>query len=181
MYFIETKATSRLPYFGHLPLNIYLSLVCIAAVATKLRGLNFIHFCIFVLSQKSKLWIILYLLMAVLAINTALKAARQNLQKYLPPPPPQSLMWTLKLAKVWTTTYCLGLYIIHYYSMVSLVRNRTCSGIISFFQSSTGLTGCRTGRHSGIYKYICTWTLTWTCSINMNMQNGHGHAELPWT
>jgi hypothetical protein len=33
---------------------------------------------------------------------------------------------------------------------VSLVRYRACSGIISFFQSGTGLTKCRTVRHSGI-------------------------------
>jgi hypothetical protein len=44
MYLIETKATSRLPYFGHLPLNIYLSVVCIAAVATKLRGIKIYSF-----------------------------------------------------------------------------------------------------------------------------------------
>jgi hypothetical protein len=34
MYFIETKTTSGLNYLGHLPLNTYLSVVCIAAVAT---------------------------------------------------------------------------------------------------------------------------------------------------
>ncbi len=33
---------------------------------------------------------------------------------------------------------------------VSLVRYRTCSGIVSFFQSGTGLTGCRRVRHSSI-------------------------------
>ncbi len=41
---------------------------------------------------------------------------------------------------------------------VSLVPYRTCSGIVSFFQSGTGLTGCRTVRHSGIlyiqYMYL---------------------------
>jgi hypothetical protein len=37
---------------------------------------------------------------------------------------------------------------------VRLVRYRTCSGIVSFFQSGTGLTGCRTVRHSGISKYL---------------------------
>jgi hypothetical protein len=36
LYFIEAKATSRLPYFGHLPLNTYLLLVYTAAVATEL-------------------------------------------------------------------------------------------------------------------------------------------------
>jgi hypothetical protein len=33
---------------------------------------------------------------------------------------------------------------------VNIVRYRTCSGIVSFFQSGTGLTGRRTVRHSGI-------------------------------
>ncbi len=63
---------------------------------------------------------------------------------------------------------------------VTLVRYRTCSGIISFFQSGTGLTGCQ---RSGIpaFLYICTWTLTWTCSIDMDMQHGHGHALWIWT
>jgi hypothetical protein len=37
---------------------------------------------------------------------------------------------------------------------VSLVRYLTCSGIVSFFQSSTGMTGCRTVRHSGISTYM---------------------------
>jgi hypothetical protein len=37
---------------------------------------------------------------------------------------------------------------------VSLVWYRTCSGIVSFFQSGTGLTGCRTVRHSGISIYM---------------------------
>jgi hypothetical protein len=40
MYYIETKATSRLPYFGHLPLKTYLSVVCIAAVAIELGGIK---------------------------------------------------------------------------------------------------------------------------------------------
>jgi hypothetical protein len=44
MYFIETKATSRLPYFGHLPLNTYLSVACIAAVATELGGIKIYSF-----------------------------------------------------------------------------------------------------------------------------------------
>jgi hypothetical protein len=38
MYLLETKATSRLPYFGHLPLNTYLLVVCIAAEATEMGG-----------------------------------------------------------------------------------------------------------------------------------------------
>jgi hypothetical protein len=44
MYFVETKATSRLPYFGPLPLNIYLSVVCTAAVATEFRGIKIYSF-----------------------------------------------------------------------------------------------------------------------------------------
>jgi hypothetical protein len=40
MYFIESKAKSRLPYFGHLPLNTYLSLVYKAAMATELGGIQ---------------------------------------------------------------------------------------------------------------------------------------------
>jgi hypothetical protein len=37
---------------------------------------------------------------------------------------------------------------------VSLVQYRTCSGIVTFFQSGTGLTGCRTLWHSGISIYV---------------------------
>jgi hypothetical protein len=37
---------------------------------------------------------------------------------------------------------------------VSLVQYRTCSGIVSFFQSGTGLTGCRTVQHSSISIYV---------------------------
>ncbi len=44
MYFIEIKATSRLPFFGHLPLNTYLSVVFIAAVATELGGIKIYSF-----------------------------------------------------------------------------------------------------------------------------------------
>jgi hypothetical protein len=40
MYYIQTKATNHLPYFGHLPLNTYLSVVCIAAVATELGDIK---------------------------------------------------------------------------------------------------------------------------------------------
>ncbi len=79
MYFIETKATSRLPYLGHLSLNTYLSVVYIAAEGTELRGLKYIHLCTFVLNicfkSKSKLLIILFLLMVILAINSGLKTA----------------------------------------------------------------------------------------------------------
>jgi hypothetical protein len=41
---------------------------------------------------------------------------------------------------------------------VTLLRYRTTYGIVSFFQSGTGLTGCQTDRHSGIQKVfsVCT-------------------------
>ncbi len=75
---------------------------------------------------------------------------------------------------------------------VNLVRYRTCSGIVSFFQSGTGLTGCRTVRHSGISIYMCmdidmdmehvhghaVWT--WTCSMDMDTQHGFGLAAWIW-
>ncbi len=32
-----------------------------------------------------------------------------------------------------------------------------------------------------VFLYICTWTLTWTCSIDMDMHYGHGNAARPWT
>jgi hypothetical protein len=47
---------------------------------------------------------------------------------------------------------------------VSLVQYRTCSGIVSFFQSGTALNGCRTVRHSGISKYMYM-------DIDMDMQH----------
>jgi hypothetical protein len=47
---------------------------------------------------------------------------------------------------------------------VSLVRFRTCSGIVSFFQSGTGLTGCQTVWHSGISIYM-------NMDIDMGMQH----------
>jgi hypothetical protein len=75
---------------------------------------------------------------------------------------------------------------------VSLVWYQTCSGIVSFFQSGIGLTGCRTVRHSGISIYMYmdidmdiehahghgVWT--WTCSMDMDTQHGFGHAALIW-
>jgi hypothetical protein len=63
---------------------------------------------------------------------------------------------------------------------VSLVQYRICSGIISFFHSCTGLTGCRTVWHSGFLS-ICTWKLTLTSSIDIDMQHGHGHGHAVWT
>jgi hypothetical protein len=47
---------------------------------------------------------------------------------------------------------------------VSLVRYRTCSGIVSFFQSGTELTGCWTVRHSGM-------SIFFNMDIDMGMQH----------
>jgi hypothetical protein len=58
MYFIETKATSCLPYFGNLLLSSYLSVVCRAAVATELSGItthSFLQICF-----KSKMHVVYY-------------------------------------------------------------------------------------------------------------------------
>ncbi len=78
MYSIETKATSRLPYFGHPPFNTYLSVACLVAVATELGGIKilYIHLGRFFSSKKCKLCIILGLLNVVLAINITLTTAR---------------------------------------------------------------------------------------------------------
>jgi hypothetical protein len=62
---------------------------------------------------------------------------------------------------------------------VSLVRYRTCLGIVSLFHSGTGLTGYRTVRHSGIY--ILYVPRTWIFSLDTDMQNGHGHGHAAWT
>ncbi len=43
-----------------------------------------------------------------------------------------------------------------------LVWYRTCSGIVSFFHSGIGLTGCRTVQHNCIYIYTYTYTYTYT-------------------
>ncbi len=94
---------------------------------------------------------------------------------------------------------------------VFLVRYRTYSGIVSFFQSGTGLTGCQTVRHSGISKYVymdldivmkhwhrmqhwhgmqhwhehATWTWqavwTWTCSMDMDNDMQPGQGHAAWT
>jgi hypothetical protein len=45
---------------------------------------------------------------------------------------------------------------------VGLVRYRACSDIVSFFHPGTGLTGCRTVRHSGIYILYTVYTYTYT-------------------
>ncbi len=57
---------------------------------------------------------------------------------------------------------------------VSLVRYRTWSGIVSFFQSGIGLTGCQMVRYSDISVYMYM-------DIDMDMQHGHGHALWTWT
>ncbi len=56
---------------------------------------------------------------------------------------------------------------------VGLVQYRTCSGIVSFFHSGTGLTGCRTVRHL----YIYTYTYICICSMDLFMQ----HRSRQWT
>jgi hypothetical protein len=76
MYFIETKATCCIPYFGHLPLNTYLSVVCIAAMATELGILTYVNSYRFVLNQTCKLCIIMYLLKVVLATNATLNTEK---------------------------------------------------------------------------------------------------------
>jgi hypothetical protein len=60
MYFIKTKATSRLPYFGHLPLNTYLSEVCIAAVVKALGSIK-IHLFLQNVSSKKNVSCVLLL------------------------------------------------------------------------------------------------------------------------
>jgi hypothetical protein len=92
---------------------------------------------------------------------------------------------------------------------VGLVRYRACSGIVIFFQSGTGLFGCRTVRHSGIYTHehehahehalvhaltpmMCGINMdrnmdvqhgheawTWTCTMDMDMHHGHGYRQAP--
>jgi hypothetical protein len=52
---------------------------------------------------------------------------------------------------------------------ISLVRYLTCSGIASFFHSATGMTGCQTGRHSGISNRISRFSLKKLKYIIMNM------------
>jgi hypothetical protein len=81
---------------------------------------------------------------------------------------------------------------------VSLVRYRTCFGIVSFFQSGTGLTGCRTVRHSGISIYMsmdidmdmkhwhwmqqhAAWTCTCSMDMDMDMDTQHGFVYAAWT
>jgi hypothetical protein len=59
---------------------------------------------------------------------------------------------------------------------VSLVQYQTCSGIVSSFQSGTGLTGCRTVALSSISVYVYK-----DIDMDMDMQYGHGHAAWAWT
>jgi hypothetical protein len=65
-----------------------------AAVATELDGcqIYFISADLFQVKNVSCCTLLLYLLIVVISVNTALKTARQNLQEYLAPP--QSVMWT---------------------------------------------------------------------------------------
>jgi hypothetical protein len=46
---------------------------------------------------------------------------------------------------------------------IGLVRYQTCSGIVSFFHSGTGLTGCRTVLHSFIHVYTYTYIYRYIC------------------
>jgi hypothetical protein len=81
---------------------------------------------------------------------------------------------------------------------VSLVRYRTCSGNVSFFQSGTGLFGCRTVRHSGIYTHkqehahehalanahkpmMCGMNMDRNMDVQHGHEHGHGHAPGTWT
>jgi hypothetical protein len=79
---------------------------------------------------------------------------------------------------------------------VSLVRYRTCSGIVSSVHSNTGLIGCWTVQHSGIYTHahkhllahahtpmMCGMNMDvqrwheawiWTCTMDMEMEKHHG-------
>jgi hypothetical protein len=67
MFFIETVTTSRLPSFGCFPLNTFLSVVCMAAVATELGVFNnFIYADLFLVKNVSCRALLLYLL--ILAI-----------------------------------------------------------------------------------------------------------------
>ncbi len=58
-----------------------------------------------------------------------------------------------------------------------------------FFHFGTGLIGCRTVQHSGIYtrtqthtydEQDRTWTGTGTCSKDMKHAHGHGDGEVQW-
>ncbi len=69
---------------------------------------------------------------------------------------------------------------------LGLIRYRTCPGIVSFFYSGTGLIGCRTVRHSGIYTHEHALAHAHTpmmCSMNMDriMDVQHGHEAWTWT
>jgi hypothetical protein len=77
----------------------------------------------------------------------------------------------------------------------SLVRYRTCPGIVNSIHSGTGLTKCWTVRHFCIYVHAhrhatCNINMqhgqshgpkTWVCSLDTDMQNGHGHAAFTLT
>jgi hypothetical protein len=91
MYFVETKATSRLPYFGNLPLNTYLSVLCKAAVATELGGNKnlFISADLFQVKNVSCV-LLLNLLIIDNASNTALKLQERIYKNTFPLFPPNS-------------------------------------------------------------------------------------------
>jgi hypothetical protein len=75
---------------------------------------------------------------------------------------------------------------------LGLVQYQTCPGIVSFFYSGTGLFGCWTVRHSGIYtlehEHAQEHALAHAhtpkmCGMNMdrNMDVQHGHEAWTWT
>ncbi len=71
---------------------------------------------------------------------------------------------------------------------VSLVQYWTCPGIVGSVLSGTGLIGCRTVRHSGIYTHVHEHALAHAhtpmmCGMNMdqNMDVQRGHEAWTWT
>jgi hypothetical protein len=90
MYFIETKAKSRLPFFGHLPLNTYMSVVCIAAVSMELGGIKNTFISAGLFEVKNVFFVfLLYLLIIVIASNTALKLQYRIYKNIYPQLPPK--------------------------------------------------------------------------------------------
>jgi hypothetical protein len=73
---------------------------------------------------------------------------------------------------------------------LALVRYRNCPGIVSFFYSGTGLIGCWTVRHSGIYTHEhahehalahAHTPMMWGMKMDRNMDVQHGHETWTWT
>ncbi len=77
---------------------------------------------------------------------------------------------------------------------LGLVWYRTCSGIVSFFYSGTGLFGCRTVGHSNIYTHehahehahkhaLAQAHTPMMCGMNTdrNMDVQHGYEAWTWT